>query len=256
MTKKPTFVTIFFLGLLVAVAKNVMIPDSGLKTSSHKLTCYDTDDDDYNDYNNDYDTDDNEKKWLNATDYIQEVGIDKNISSCRFTGIWILYDGNNYNGSASFWMYGYNNLVTIPTDFKNKVSSLRYPGAPDDWKATRLNIYNQESFMGDEEFTYEDISKFTIEAKSIIITGCQPWTVYMESNYQGESKCIYPSDMKKCTPGLFPTVSSLKGQAGKILSARRGCQGGEQLRNEIKAFSSLTVAGASGILPSQGKPYA
>ena len=248
--KRPPFVTIFFLGLFVALAKNLMIPesranlDSGLKTSSHKLTCYDTGDDD-------------EKKWLNATDYIQEVGIDNTISSCKVSGIWILYNGNNYNGPASFWIYGYNNLVTIPTEFENKVSSLRFPGAPDDWKATSLNIYNQENFMGEEEFTYEDISNFTIEAKSIIVTGCKPWTVYMESNYQGESKCIYPSDIKMCTPGLFPTVSSLKDVAGKVFSARRGCQGGgEQMRNDIKAFSNVTVAGAPGILPSQGKPYA
>ena len=232
--RRPTFVTIFVFGLFATGV--------ALKTSSQKLKCF---------HKNEFD-----EKSLKATDYIQEVKFNRKVSYCRVSGIWILFDGNNYNGSASFWMYGYNNLVTIPTELKNKVKSLRFPGQPDDWKATSLNIYNQESFMGDEEFTYEDISKFTIEAKSIIITGCQPWTVYMESNYQGESKCIYPSDMKKCTPGLFPSVSSLKGLAGKILSARRGCQGGEQMRNEIKAFSSLTVAGASGILPSQGKPYA
>lgn len=236
MTKRPTFVTIFFLSLVVSVAKNLMIPDSGLKTSSHKLSCYDTDDDDEID--------------IKATDYMPEVGIDKNISYCKVSGMWILYDEDNYNGSASFWMYGYNNMVTIPTEFENKVSSLRFPGAPDDWKATSLNIYNQENFMGEEEFTYEDISNFTIEAKSIIVTGCKPWTVYMESNYQGESKCIYPSDIKMCTPGLFPSVSSLKDVAGKIFSARRGCQGGEQMRNKIGAISC--PSGASGILPLDG----
>ena len=96
-------------------------------------------------------------------------------------------------------MYG----VTIPKEFENKVRSLRFPGAPDDWKATSLNLYTNENFMGKDEFTYEDIPKFTIESKSVIVTG---WTVYMESNYQGESKCIFPSDMEKCTPGLFPTI--------------------------------------------------
>ena len=166
-----------------------------------------------------------------------------------------LFDEKDYNGSKSLWMYGYNNLVTIPTEFENKVSSLRFPGAPDDWKATSLNLYNQENFMGEEEFTYEDISNFTIEAKSIIVTGCQPWTVYMESNYQGESKCIYPSDIKMCTPGLYPTVSSLEGLSSKIFSARRGCHGKEEIRNDLGAVSNPSATGAFGILspPSPGK---
>ena len=239
MTKRPTFLTIFFISLLVAVAKNLMIPDSGLKTSSHKLSCYDTDDDGEID--------------IKATDYMPEVGMDKNISSCKVSGMWILYDEDDYNGSASFWMYGYNNLVTIPTELKNKVKSLRFPGQPDDWKATSLNLYTDENFMGEEEFTYEEIPKFTIEAKSVIVTGCKPWTVYMESNYQGDSKCIYPSDIEKCTPGLYPAVSNLEGVAGNILSARRGCKGGEQIQNELGAISSQSVKGASGILSPSGK---
>ena len=152
-------------------------------------------------------------------------------------------------------MYGYKNLVVIPAEFENKVRSLRFPGAPDDWKATSLNLYTNENFMGKEEFTYEDIPKFTIEAKSVIVTGCKPWTVYMESSYQGDSKCIYPSDIEKCTPGLYPAVSNLEGVAGNILSARRGCKGGEQIQNELGAISSQSVKGASGILSPSGKTF-
>ena len=229
--RRPTFVTIFVFGLFATGV--------ALKTSSQKLKCF---------HKNEFD-----EKSLKATDYIQEVKLNRKVSYCRVSGIWILFDENNYNGSASFWMYGYNNLVTIPTELKNKVKSLRFPGQPDDWKATSLNLYTDENFMGEEEFTYEEIPKFTIEAKSVIVTGCKPWTVYMESNYQGDSRCIYPSDMKKCTPGLFPTVTSLDGVAGKISSARRGCQGGEQIRNNIGAISSQSAAGASGILPMSGR---
>ena len=107
--------------------------------------------------------------------------------------------------------------------------------------------------MGEEEFTYEDIPKITIKVKSVIVTGCKPWTVYMESNYQGESKCIYPSDIERCTPGLFPTIISLDGVAGKIFSARRGCYGSHNIRNDIGAVSSPSAAGASGLLPLSGK---
>ena len=77
----------------------------------------------------------------------------------------------------------------------------------------------------------------------------------MKRNYQGESKCIYPSDIERCTPGLFPTIISLDGVAGKIFSARRGCYGSHNIRNDIGAVSSPSAAGASGILsqPVTGK---
>ena len=246
MVRNKFFVTIIALGLVAAEAKNLIVQENnliwnGLKTSSQKLKCYDSDDD-------------NEES-LQATDYIQEIDLKSKISFCIVSGIWILYDEDYYNGSSSLWMYGYNNLVKLPTEFENKVSSLRFPGAPDDWKANSLNLYTNENFMGKEEFTYEDIPKFTIEAKSVIVTGCKPWTVYTESNYQGESKCIYPSDIKKCTPGLYPTVSSLEGLSGKIFSARRGCQGEEEIRNDLGAVSNPSATGAFGILspPSPGK---
>ena len=231
--RRPILVTIF-AGLSLAEGL-------ALKISSQKLACYDKDD--------------HNEKWLNATDYIPDIQFESKISFCRVSGIWIFYDEDDYNGSKSLWMYGYNNLVTIPTELKNKVKSLRFPGQPDDWKATSLNLYTDENFMGEEEFTYEEIPKFTIEAKSVIVTGCKPWTVYMESNYQGESKCIYPSDIEKCTPGLYPAVSNLEGVAGNILSARRGCQGGEQIQNELGAISNQSVKGASGILSPSGKAF-
>ena len=95
-----------------------------------------------------------------------------------------MFDGDHYDGSASFWMYGYKNFVELPTELKNKVSSLRFPGAPDDWKASSLNLYASENFMGEDEFTYDDIPElFAFNAKSIIVTGCKPWTVYMGDNY-------------------------------------------------------------------------
>ena len=117
MVRNKIFVTIIAFGLVAAEAKNL-----GLKMSSQKLKCYDSDDD-------------NEES-LKATDYMQQIDLKSKISFCIVSGIWILYDEDYYNGSLSLWMYGYNNPVKLPTEFKNKVSSLRFPGAPDDWKAT------------------------------------------------------------------------------------------------------------------------
>ena len=74
----------------------------------------------------------------------------------------------------------------------------------------------------------------------------------MGDNYQGKSWCIFPSDTEKCTPGLYASVSSLQGVAGKIASARRGCYGGEQIRNNLGTVSSSSAAGAFGILHTSG----
>merc|ERR1719367_2035036 len=126
MIRNKTFVTIIAFGFVAAKAKNLIVQDQrnnfdlGLKISSQKMKCFDM-----NEYN---------EKGLNATDYIKEIQFHKKISYCRVSGIWILYDEDNYEGSASFWMYGYQNLVVIPAEFENKVRSLRFPGAPDDWK--------------------------------------------------------------------------------------------------------------------------
>ena len=106
MFRRPIFLTIF-AGLSLAEGL-------ALKTSSQKLACYDKDDDN--------------EKWLNATDYISDIQFESKINVCRISGIWILYDEDDYKGSTSFWMYGYNNPVEIPTEFQNKVSSLRFPG--------------------------------------------------------------------------------------------------------------------------------
>ena len=243
MMKKGSFVLLIVLGHSVAAANNQLDPkpESLLKYSSAKLTCYDPDADNRESF----------------TDYIPQLSI-KDISFCNVSGIWILYDEENYTGSTSFWMYGYKNLVKLPTQLENNTKSLRFPGAPDDWKASSINIYSQEMFMGQEEFAYDDIPEFKIEASSIIITGCEPWTVFMETNYQGSSRCLFPSDVEKCSPGLFPTYSSLnKGAAGKVFSAQRGCNDKEsqQIKNQLGVISSPSSAGASGILLSSWNPF-
>merc|ERR1712029_1216625 len=73
--------------------------------------------------------------------------------------------------------------------------------------------------------TYNDMPQFNYNdrSRSIIVTGCQPWTVYQYTNYQGRAMCLFPSDTSLCTPGLYPTSSNLGSLAGDVSSARRGC---------------------------------
>jgi len=187
-----------------------------------------------------------------TTDYIPDLkttSFDKTISSCNVTGIWIFYDGVNYSGSVTLWAFGYNFIKKIPEVFNNKAKSLRFVGAPDDWKASSLNLYSHENFTREEVFTYDDIPELKIEARSVIVTGCQPWTVYHESNYQGHSACIYPSDVKKCTPGLYPTPDRVE-EFGTISSARRGCHigAGPPIKTNLGDIWRDSADGAYGLL--------
>jgi len=169
---------------------------------------------------------------LRAIDYISALrnyNFDNKIDSCCVTGIWLLYAEESYNsastGSANWWVYGNNNCINVPQGFENKASSLRFTGAPDDWTASTINMYYNEYFIGDEEYSYNDVSSVLRDnaAKSVIVTGCQPWTVYDRRGYTGNCKCLYPENTSTCKPGFYSTESSLGYMARSISSARKGC---------------------------------
>merc|ERR1711890_134632 len=123
---------------------------------------------------------------VSATDYIDDLrnyNMDNRISSCCFQGIWILYEGYGYNnnnlGGMNWWAFGDNYCSNVPSKFDNAASSLRFTGAPDDMRYDTLNMYFNDYFIGDEEFTYDD--------------------------YQGPAICVFPGDPTKCHPGRFAT---------------------------------------------------
>ena len=162
-------------------------------------------------------------------DSLTKYNFDNRISSCCFTGIWILYADNNYNtantASANWWQFGNNYCLNVPTAFDNVASSLRYVGVPDNAGTSTINLYNNNYFIGTEEWSYTDKPQMTFDnqAKSVIITGCQAWTVYDGFNYSGQCKCLWPSDTNNCYPGFYTTESSLGNMARTISSARKGC---------------------------------
>ena len=169
---------------------------------------------------------------IRATDYIpalRTVNFDNKMGSICLTGIWILYAEEDFNGystgSANWWGFGDNMCSDLPTQLDNKVSSIRFTGAPDDWKYDTINIYFNDFFIGDEEFTYTDMTQvnYNNRAKSVIVTGCSPWTLYQYDNYQGDAMCVFPSSSSACTPGLYPTSQSLSSLAQMVSSVRKGC---------------------------------
>jgi hypothetical protein len=174
---------------------------------------------------------------VRAIDYIpllQDYSFDNRVTSVCVTGIWLMYADANYNinnpGAASYWVYGDNYCTDVPTGFNNQASSLRYTGAPDNWKADTLNIYLNEYFAGGEEYTYVDQPQLNYDnqAQSIVVTGCTAWTLYSDSNYRGSCMCVYPSDTSSCFPGLYTNVQSLGSLARSVSSVRRGCYCGSK----------------------------
>ena len=169
---------------------------------------------------------------VRAIDYIPNLAdynMDNRITSVCVTGIWLMYADSNYNvnnlKASNYWVYGDNYCTDVPAGFNDMASSLRYTGAPDEWKADTLNMYLNPYFAGGEEYTYVDLPQVNYDdsAQSIIVTGCSAWTLYSNRNYGGSCMCVYPSDTSKCFPGFYTTPSSLGFLAGQVSSARRGC---------------------------------
>jgi len=89
----------------------------------------------------------------------------------------------------------------------------------------QVNMYFNEYFNGDEEYSYVDKPQLNYDnrALSLIVTGCSFWTLYQDRYYQGNAVCVGPANQVSCEPGFYSTRSSLSGIAGDISSLRRGC---------------------------------
>merc|ERR1712080_587072 len=150
-------------------------------------------------------------------------------SSDRLSVSRLLYDLDNYGAgsgnSMDWWAYGNNYCTNVPGAFINRASSVRFTGAPDDWNYDTINMYFNEYFIGDEEFTYNDtpLLNYDNRAQSIVVTGCRPWTIYEYDSYRGYAMCLYPESTSKCTPGFYSTRQSLGRLAGQVSSVRKGC---------------------------------
>merc|ERR1712110_577013 len=87
---------------------------------------------------------------------------DNRAVSCRFNGIYFLYD--NYNANLN--------------DFAYKASSVRLTGAPDGYKYDTFNTYQYEFYQGSEQYFYQDATYTQVDnfGRSVVVTGCNPWT--------------------------------------------------------------------------------
>jgi len=179
---------------------------------------------------------------LNSSPYY----FDNRIQSCNYNGIYLLYDGRNYNqdnlnGAVYAEAWGENKCVNMD-GFSNKASSVRLTGAPNGWRYDTINFYEGTLYNGREQYFYGDQTSFQYDnfGRSMIITGCSPWTLYEFSNFQGQSACWYPADTSNCYPSFFRDENKMNGWAGQVSSVRHGCFSTEKFYGEPIPFEIST----------------
>jgi len=155
---------------------------------------------------------------------------DNKISSCCFTGFWLMYEYRDYNQFNSNGMvyYGYGldhcrNMNDGYPSFNNKASSIRSVGALEGYKYDSLTLYEKSTFAGYElkSFGSQWIIDQSYFGRSAAITGCTAWTLYSNVNFGGSCVCLYPSDQNNCEVGLYKNLP-LNIQ-NSVASVRRGC---------------------------------
>ena len=97
--------------------------------------------------------------------------------------------------------------------------------------------------------------------RSMIITGCSPWTVYDCENFgnctNGNSACFYPSDTTNCYPSFFKNYYALADPdcihpdycihwSEWVISVRRGCFSDNKIYGESLPFKGTFANGAVG----------
>jgi len=179
---------------------------------------------------------------------------DNRIVSCLYNGIYILYDGRNYNvdnlnGAVYAEAWGENNCVNMG-QFSNMATSIRLTGVPNGWLFDSFNVYEGELYNGREQWAFDDAPGLTYDnfGKSMIITGCTPWTLYEYPNYGGQSACWYPADTQNCYPSFFRDQNAMKGWANQISSVRHGCYSDTKYYAEPISSSELQKLQSKGLL--------
>ena len=88
--------------------------------------------------------------------------------------------------------------------------------------------------------TFFKTLSISILFRSMIITGCSPWTLYEFSNFQGQSACWYPADTSNCYPSFFRDENKMNGWAGQVSSVRHGCFSAKKFYGEPVPFEIST----------------
>ncbi|QQP54417.1 Uncharacterized protein FKW44_007246 [Caligus rogercresseyi] len=149
-------------------------------------------------------------KTIHGYEYdLKLLGFDNKAKSAIANGIWIMYEDPSFNRNLKLKDLG---------KIGGKVSSIRYSG-DESFDTNSINFYEGAGFMGIEQYFFKDAPSMDYDnfGKSIILTGCKPWTLYEKKNYSGSRLCVYPASLSSpCKPGFFETPLPLEISATKF----------------------------------------
>ncbi|CAG0899325.1 unnamed protein product [Darwinula stevensoni] len=119
------------------------------------------------------------------------------------------------------WVYGdgyMHNLKIV----NNQVSSLRFVGNQNNWKADSITLFQFDIFLGLGYYDWTDntqVPSGMSAVGSLIITGQNYWTVYTSTNFSGNRACI------RVQPGQYVGFAQNLDDYGifTVRSYRRGC---------------------------------
>lgn len=169
-------------------------------------------------------------------DDLRKNGWDDFAYSARLTGVWNFYDLINYNGNSNALMeyaFGPNEFCINFNNLRARVTSLRFAGSPNDYRANTLTLYQGTYFQGTEEYIIASVNSIQVQKhSSLIITGQSPWTLFDQENLRGNAICVYPPD-NNYTPALIFDLDNINVPHDKIRSVARGCIGKKIVRAPV-----------------------
>jgi len=175
---------------------------------------------------------------------LQQQGWNNNAYSTCVVGAWLYYDYENYNqntGGLMEWVFGPGQKCVNFNNLQGAVSSVRFAGSPKDWRTSTFTLYARDYFMGAEEYIYQDQPSIALQDhRSLIVTGNTGYTVYDQTNYQGNSICIFPQDAANYTPAFVYDLSNISIPYGAIRSVRKGCYGKKVVRPKSEISGKST----------------
>lgn len=140
--------------------------------------------------------------------------------------------------------FGNNSCVNLQHD--NMTISLRYVGAPNDYRESSITFYSRINFQSLEAYIDRDLPMFRWNGKdvSFLVTGDSndSWTLYDRPNYEGKAVCVSPpSSHIPYQPLFICNTSRLNIQHTLFQSVRKGCFAKDTIN--VNAETSATCGG-------------
>ncbi|CAG0887086.1 unnamed protein product [Cyprideis torosa] len=118
---------------------------------------------------------------------------------------WIIFYAYNYGTGDVQWAWGLGTCFDLDITY---ASSIRYVGDLNNHNASTLSFYALTDFRGAGITIQGNVPNLAgFDVNSIITIGGQPYTVYSESNYIGQSICLPPYPDHR--PAFYDAVGSI-----------------------------------------------